>query len=194
MSNTITVNRSELNSLVKSFSAIQGTTVKVINTAMVDIEKGLRKDILGLYNFSTLDFSNSITDREISLSQTRVEGSITFSNIPKNLATFPYSWEWGNIPPLPKKHEGKVHSVSVRKGKIKVVYGKYRYGGFTINNGSYGMQMFERTSKQKYPIKLVFGPSVVDTIRWGIYKSPMLPSFYTVINNLPKNVAVSIQL
>jgi hypothetical protein len=190
----ISIKFENLNTLADTFTKVQADTIKGIGIGMQQIQKALQQDITGLYHFSPLDFNRSLEQQQITVGTNSVTGEITYRNIHKNLAEFPYSSELGNIPPLPKQKQGQVHSVSVRRGKVKVVYGKHGRGGFTRENGTYGMQMFERITKARYPLRLVFGPSVVDTIKWGWNRPQMLPTVTKVIDNLPYTIAMNINV
>ena len=99
-----------------------------------------------------------------------IRGGLTYAYKPIDLAKFPYSAKPGNINPGARR-EGMVHSVSVRRGPAKIIYGKGHRGGFAAQNpkykkiktakyGKFGTQMFERIGKPRLPLRLLFGPSL----------------------------------
>lgn len=101
---------------------------------------------------------------QVTFGKNVIESGLVYKYKPVDLAKFPYSWEMGNIPPLPKKRQGRVHSVAVRRGGKKVVYGKSKHGGFTQKNGRHGTQMFERIGRERKPLRLLFGPSLTEMV------------------------------
>ncbi len=110
---------------------------------------------------------------------------LTYRSGYRDLAKFPYTKEWGKI----NRGYGFVHSVTVVRGQTRVVYGKDHRGGFTARNGSYGIQMFERTTNARYPLRLLFGPSIVDMLLTSFNYSPevrqSLDTFeQTIANNI----------
>jgi len=135
---------------------------KGIGSATKTIHSALKFELAQKYNVShNLDsvlVGKSVSN--VTFGKNVMEGGLVYRWKPVDLAKFPYSWEWGNIPPLPKKRKGKVHSVAVRRGSKKVVYGKSNHGGFTQKNGYFGTQMFERVSRERKPLRLLFGPSL----------------------------------
>jgi hypothetical protein len=127
---------SELRFAVKSRYAISGDLNSVL--------KGSRFT-------STTKFGNSI-----------FENGLEYRYRPIDLSKFPYTKEWGNLL-YPKPRQGWVHTVTVVRGRPRVSYGKSNHGGFTKLNKKhpqYGMQMLERKGKSKYPVRLLFGPSL----------------------------------
>ena len=187
-----------LTELRDSLNRVPSQVAIGLGDATSKVQAALRHDILGMYNFKDSRFNNALVGSRIISQVTRgktfLQRSIEFKQIPIDLAKFPYTWEWGNIPPLPKRRQGKVHSVAVRKGNVKIVYGKYGYGGFTQKNGVYGTQMFERVSTSRYPLKLVFGPSIADIVAWGTSRPGMLPTFDKEYNNMTQYIADQINL
>ena len=187
-----------INELKESFNRIPKDIALGLGIATAKVQQALKHDLIGMYNFSESRFNNALVGSRTTSTVTRgknlLENGIEFKQIPIDLAKFPYTWEWGNIPPLPKKRQGKVHSVAVRRGNVKVVYGKYGYGGFTLKNGPYGVQMFERISTDRFPLRLAFGPSIADTIMWGVNRPGTLPTFDKEADNMTQYIADQINL
>lgn len=202
MSDSISVNIQGLNELRESFNRVPKDIAMGIGLATSRIQQALKHDIIGMYNLNEAKINNAFvgtrTKSTVARGKATIENSINIKQIPIDLAKYPYDWSWGNIDtpvsPMPKKRKGKVHSVSVRRGVVKVVYGKHQYGGFTQQNGRYGTQMFERTSEERKPLRLVFGPSIADIVSWGIDHRGKLPTFDRELDNLEQFIAASIKL
>lgn len=113
-----------------------------------------------------------------------IENNLVYRDKPHDLSKFPTDYYKGNINSSATR-EGNVHTVIVKKGNApKVVYGKDHHGGFIPryepkdketkgkvklfthkSNGKskiVGAQMFERTTNQRYPLRLLFGPNLSD--------------------------------
>jgi len=197
MSESYSLRINGLDELRDKFNRIPKELAAGVGYAALNIERSLRFDIVTMYNLSESRFNNALegsrTRSIVAKGKNVIEAGITFKQIPIDLAKFPYTWYRGNIPPLPKKRKGRVHSVSVRRGQVKIVYGKYGLGGFTIRNGSYGTQMFERASETKYPLELRFGPSIVNIVDWAIVHNN-LPSFKKALDETTEIIASYVNL
>jgi hypothetical protein len=146
-----------------------------LGQAMLSLHSALSFEVAKRYNVrsSGKPVLDSIligkTKSTIAFGQKSVEASLTYKYIPRDLSKFPYTWEWGNINPGARR-KGQVHSVAVKRNQSKIVYGLNHLGGFVpkYRDGSvkrfekYGAQMFERDGPDKYPIHLLFGPSLSD--------------------------------
>lgn len=85
---------------------------------------------------------------------------------------------WGNLD-VPKDRQGWVHQTQIARGKITKSYGKQNYGGFRPTSkdgkvklyGQAGTYMFERTSRYKYPLRLLYGPSLADFVSYELRKN-----------------------
>lgn len=187
-----------LEELRDSLSKIPKGLATGIGLAAANLETSLRFDLTTMYHISESRFNNALigsrTRSTIARGKNVIESGIEFRQIYTDLAKFPYTWQMGNIPPLPKKHQGKVHSVSIRRGTVKVVYGKYNHGGFTIPNGQYGTQMFERIGKGRYPLHILFGPSILNLVDWNTKRPETLPSCSKALNGMTQLIADNLNL
>ena len=94
-----------------------------------------------------------------------IEGAIEYKDKPIQLVKYYESSFMGNLPlpPLPKKKEGRVFKVEIRRGRKRRVFGRYKHGGFIPNkDGTFtmGKIMLERVGKKRYPLVQLYGPSL----------------------------------
>lgn len=191
MSKLLSLEIKGLQELRDSFSTLDRQLKQEITTSLgksvLELRTVLQSEIVKRYNISPSRFVNALAPQSSSrqtVGTNVIEVGLTFKNIPLALSTWKtYTWEWGNIN-FPAKREGRVHSITIINNKI--VYGNQHYGGFipvtkknsdVVNGGmtdyNYvrtwkgSAQMFERTGPDRdAPLKLLFGPSVSDMVRW----------------------------
>ena len=98
-----------------------------------------------------------------------IKGELRYKNTALMLSKFVTDVYKGNLPPAEgKKREGWIHVVSVRRPTHKISFGRYGYGGFSPRGAAgktrYGSKggavMLERLTPERYPVKLMFGPSL----------------------------------
>lgn len=98
-----------------------------------------------------------------------IKGGLSYRQQSINLAQYMNGVQptLGNIPPLPKLRQGWVHTVEIKRGNRKVVYGKKNLGGFTPRDAKGTLVrkngraiMLERDGDKKYPVHQLFGPTV----------------------------------
>jgi hypothetical protein len=154
---------------------INSDIAKGLGLATKTLHATLKHSISQTYNTShNLDsvlVGKSISN--VTFGKNIIESGLEYRYRPVDLAKFDYTWEMGNIPPLPKKRQGRVHSVTVKRASgRKIVYGKSGNGGFTQKNSRYGTQMFERMGKERKPLRLLFGPSLTDMVLKSLDTDP----------------------
>lgn len=138
-----------------------------IGKAAITLQSELSSAISRRYAISPSQFRAALPYKGVSQQQVGkniINYSFALQDKPINLVKYISDITWGNIPPEPKLHKGKVHSVIIRKGQQKIVYGKYKQGGFTIKGGTV---MVERTSPgRNAPLRVMYGPNIVDMANW----------------------------
>lgn len=89
-----------------------------------------------------------------------ISTSLEYNYKPIDLSKFPYTY-------VPGPRGGSVHSVTIKRGVTKIVRGKSRQGGFVprdrsgkVYRNAFGAQMFERIGKSRFPLRVLFGPSL----------------------------------
>ena len=163
-----------------------------IGLASRSLVSTLRSEILNRYNISASKFdaalqgqssSNQVTGRNIILN------SIQFKDTEVNLAKFVTNVVKGNIDPLPKQREGRVHSVTVKKGRQVISYGKHGFGGFIPIGHNF---MVERTGPgRNAPLRSMYAPSVVDMVNWTLDNNTKVQQvFETFSNNIFDNIVI----
>lgn len=140
-----------------------------IGAATKTFSKSLESAIVQRYNISPSRFVNALQGSSSSLQTTGknlIQSGFELTDIPLSLSRYVTAKEWGNIEPTPKRRKGIVHTVTVRRGRAKVSYGKYGYGGFTIKGGRV---MVERTGPtRRAKLKIMYGPNIVDMAVWSL--------------------------
>lgn len=153
----------------------------VIGTATLQLHGALKSSVFNSHQHpksldSVLVGKSTST---ISFGKNVIESGLVYKYKPVDLGKFSPTWEWGNINAA--RRQGRVHSVVVRRDGRKVVHGKDHRGGFIpkkrndstvrkynyksqelskYNPNKYGAQMFERTTNKRFPLRLLFGPSL----------------------------------
>lgn len=131
------------------------------------------------------------TTSTVKTGRNLIEAGLSYRYKPRDLSKFPFTWVWGNINPATR--EGRVHSVTVRRGKTKIVFGKSHHGGFVpgagpefkpVRFGRFGLQMFERRSKDPNDLRLLLGPSLAEMARSVLKRrSPKTKKFTKVFRD-----------
>jgi hypothetical protein len=118
-----------------------------------------------------------------------------YEHKPRNITLFPISYYWGNLRQK-KRRQGWVHLAGIltEVGQQKVYGANWRnkkgFGGFTprdkegnilYRREGYPDQMFVRLTRDPYPLKLIFGPSLADMAAW-CWRQPGLPLQYALAN------------
>ena len=123
-----------------------------------------------------------------------ISSDLTYNYTPNGLGSFYSSWEFGNI--NPGKVPGTVFSVEVKRGSKKIVYGKEHRGGFIPMNQAGklkrnklgGYNMYERTSNRRYPLRLLFAPSVSQMVNTVIKDNEFMERQLTSFENRLKDL------
>lgn len=103
---------------------------------------------------------------DVQFGKNIIKNSLSYKYTPVGLGSFYTSWQFGNINPVP--HEGTMFSVEVTRGKELIVKGKDHRGGFIPmsqagklkRNRKGGYNMYERATNKRYPLRLLFAPSI----------------------------------
>lgn len=172
-----------------------------IGRELLTFHSVLKSSIFNTYTANN-DLDKRLVGKRVSLRDTGknfIKGGLTYTIKQADLSKFPFSASWGNIN-AGATRRGLVHKVTVKRGEEKVVYGKQHRGGFMPRKGQrlqlgttgtpmlfgkHGHLMFERTSRQRYPLRLLFGPST-DTMINNAFAtdSAVKNAFNTLENNL----------
>jgi len=158
-----------------------------VGLAVLQLHREIKHSIYTRYNVDQSKIDSALSGRSSSTQTTGrnfIKDGLEYRSAHTDLAKFPYTWAMGNINPGAKR-QGKVHSVTVKRGTTKIVYGKEHRGGFTQKNGVRGTQMFERLGKSRLPLRLLFGPSVVQMVN-TVYDYD--PKVKEVLNNLEQTI------
>lgn len=162
-----------------------------LSKTTLDFHNQINRAVLQRYNTNISPENALLTKRpRILFENNRTVSEIDYLSSPKDLSKYPYTFHRGNINPNAKR-QGDVHVTEVVKGRKKIVYGKTGRGGFVPREpsgrakrfGRFGSQMFERTSKKRYPIRLVVGPSIGNLITNVIKAEPSIKAYQ---NKLPE--------
>lgn len=158
-----------------------------VGLAVLQLHSALKTSVYAKYNVKQDKIESALVGK-VAMTQTTgrnfILNGLEYRSSHTDLAKFPYTKALGNIN-LGAKRPGMVHTVSVRRGSAKVVYGKDHRGGFTQRNGRYGVQMFERKSKARFPLRILFGPSVVQMLNTSFEHDPKVKA---VLNNLEQTI------
>lgn len=145
-----------------------------VGLAVLQLHRDLKSSVFTRYNVDQAKIEAALVGK-VAKTQTTgknfIHNGLEYRSGHTDLAKFPYTKALGNINPGAKR-QGQVHTVSVKRGNAKIVYGKEHRGGFTQRNGRYGVQMFERKSKARFPLRLLFGPSIVTMINTAYEYDP----------------------
>jgi hypothetical protein len=90
---------------------------------------------------------------------------------------------WGNINPEAKR-EGQVHRVHVRRGNKTISYGKEHRGGFmSPKKAVKGANMYERMSKRRKPLRLLFTLSAAQATEQVFLKNKDFDNYLSLLGD-----------
>jgi len=169
-----------------------------INDAVVQLHSALRYSVATTYKAPASLDSVLVGRSTSSVKQGKnfIESGLQYKFIPIGLDKYLDSYYPGNINPGATK-QGRVHVVEIKRGAKRIVYGKEHRGGFVPRKGSLtspgavvrlyrgGGVMFERTSQSKFPVKVLFGPSLSQLALTSLKEDKKVQS---VLNKLEETI------
>lgn len=140
-----------------------------VGIAAKELHSAIRHEVFTKYKVKQEKIDSSLANKSIDnvkFGKNIISSGLTYNYTPVGLGSFYSSWQFGNI--NPKQHTGTVFSVEVKRGSKKIVYGKDHRGGFIPMNQAGklkrnrfgGYNMYERVSAKRYPLRLLFAPSI----------------------------------
>lgn len=192
MPNLFEINIEGLSEVLKSLdSKTMENNIKLgIGLATRNLEDGIMQSVVKRYNISTVNFRRSLVSRPSSMLPEGVLAEIEFKYISTGLAAFssPTMFEWGNIPPYPKQKQGKVYSVAVKRGNVKVSYGKYGFGGFMVKKGNKYVMLERTAAGRNAPLKAMYAPTITQMVKYVLNNFNSFPETYSAIENFAPTV------
>jgi hypothetical protein len=177
---------------------------KALAIAERDIHKGLSEQVKATFGpqFKINEVYKTYTYGTWStLGKRVIKRGFLYQHKPMHMSLFPISYYWGNLREK-KPRQGWVHLAKIftAVGEQKIYGDNWRnkegYGGFiprdsdgriVYTRSPYPDQMFVRLTRAKYPVKLIFGPSLADMAGYA-WKNPE-PSLQRIFDESSKAIA-----
>ncbi len=159
-----------------------------VGLAVLQLHRDLKSSVYTRYNVDQAKIEAALVGK-VAKTQTTgknfIKDGLEYRSGYTDLAKFPYTKALGNINPGAKR-DGPVHVVSIKRGGYKLLRGKQSRGGFSAPNKTkpqYGIQMFERQSKARFPLRILFGPSIVTMLNIAYEYDPKIKESLNRLEN-----------
>lgn len=161
---------------------------KSLAKASVGFSKEVRNNIEYLTNSRYAISKSEIKESFLTSSEVNAGNILTvtlnYRHKPTTLGARYSSRFWGNINPEARR-QGRVHKVEVKRGSKKIVYGNRHYGGFIPKQGRglKGSNMYERLTRRRKPLELLFTFSSAQAVEQIFNKSPEFTKYLDLLGD-----------